>query len=162
MNQTALSSWWWVAADKGADRNTSVQLERFWWRGSLAGFHRIQYDWESRPGRMGFVIPIGWNYMMRPMVKIIYLPNIRSSFCYMAKGITSLNKSTGICLTIPAANGLQELIKKQQLLLLLLSIQMKFVTLLNTILQPLNHPHMHYHADCIQKNTCPVSFSAEG
>ena len=25
------------------------------------GFHRIRYVWESRPGRMGFVIPIGEN-----------------------------------------------------------------------------------------------------
>ena len=53
-----------------------------------------------------------------------------------AKGITSLYMPTGICSTIPAANGLQELIKNFQLLLLLLSIQMKFVTLLNTTTEP--------------------------
>ena len=31
---------------------------------------------------MRFVITIGWNSMTRPTVKIIYAPNIRSSFCY--------------------------------------------------------------------------------
>ena len=36
--------------------------------------------------------------------------------------------------------------KKFQLLLHLLNILMKFVTLLNIILQPLDHPHMHNHA----------------
>ena len=48
-----------VAADIGADRNTSVLFEGLWGRGSLAGFHRIRYARESPPGRMGFVIPIG-------------------------------------------------------------------------------------------------------
>ena len=93
MNQMALSSWWWVAADKEADRNTSVLFEGFLGRDSLAGFHQIRYAWEN-PGRMGFVIPIGWNYMTRPTVKIIYAPNIRSSFCYKTtknQRLSSLN-----------------------------------------------------------------------
>ena len=77
MNQTVQSSWWWVAADKRADRNTSVQLERFWGSETLAGFHRIRYAQESRPDRMGFVIPIAWKYMTRPTVEIIYATNIR-------------------------------------------------------------------------------------
>ena len=71
-----------IAAKKGADRNTSVLLERCWGRSSLAGFHRIRYPRESHPGRVGFIILIGWKYMTRPTVKIIYAPNIRSSFCY--------------------------------------------------------------------------------
>ena len=71
-----------IAARKGADRNTSALSERCWGRGSLAGFHRIRFALESHSGQMGFVIPIGWKYMARPMVKIIYTPNIRSSFCY--------------------------------------------------------------------------------
>ena len=67
---------------KSEDRNTSVLLERWRGRENLAGFHRIRFVRESHPGRMGFVILIGWKYMTRPTVKIIYVPNIRSSFCY--------------------------------------------------------------------------------
>ena len=56
MNQTALSSWWWVAAGKGTDRNTSVQLERFWGRERLALFHRLWIAWE-RSGQNGISHP---------------------------------------------------------------------------------------------------------
>ena len=69
-----------------------------------------------------------------------------------AKRITLIYNSTGICAAVPDANGLQELIKNFQLLLHLLNILTKFVTLLNIILQPLDHPLMHYYADCTQKN----------
>ena len=34
------------------------------------------------PRPNGIVIPIGWKYMARPTVKIIYAPNMRSSFFY--------------------------------------------------------------------------------
>ena len=77
-----LSSWWWVATGNGADRNMSVLSGGFWGRGSLMGFHRIRYTRVSHLGRIGFVIPIEWKYMTRPTVKIIYAPNIWSSFYY--------------------------------------------------------------------------------
>ena len=59
-------------------------LERCRRRERLSGFHQIRFARESHPGRMGFVIPIGWKYMARPTVKIFYAPNIRNSFSYTA------------------------------------------------------------------------------
>ena len=75
---------YWNCCYKSEDRNTSVLLERCWGRESLAGFHRIRFARESHPDRTGFVILIGWKYLTRPTVKIIYVPNIWSSFRYIS------------------------------------------------------------------------------
>ena len=52
----ALSSWWWIAADKGADRNMSVLFEGLWGRDRLALFHRLWIAWE-RSGQNGIGHP---------------------------------------------------------------------------------------------------------
>ena len=84
MNQRALSSWWWVAARKEADRNTSVLSEGFWGGDSLAGFHRIRWARKVIRTEWNSSSPLGEIIWRDQRSKIIYAPNIRSPVCYMS------------------------------------------------------------------------------
>ena len=63
--------------------STSVLLERFWGRFSLADFYYFYVVRENGPGWIGYVILIGWKYATTITVKLFTRQTkIRSSFCY--------------------------------------------------------------------------------
>ena len=60
--------------------STSVLFERFWGRGSWAGFHYFYVVRENGPDWIGSVILIGWKYATIITVKLIYAPNKNTKF----------------------------------------------------------------------------------
>ena len=73
--------------------STSVLLQRFWRRGSLAGFHHFYVARENGPGWIGWVILIGWKYATTITVKLIYAPNENTKF-FSATDSLNINVQT--------------------------------------------------------------------